>query len=106
VQGNERYGDTRALEASAEVRKTLQWDRSDSTAFVRNRGRHGDDHPTFADAAQLLEDIAAVRRREAVRRVDDNSRRKVQNVRGDSSDLSDRGSVAYAGSTSTFVHVP
>jgi hypothetical protein len=47
--------------------------------------RHGDDHPAFAYAAQLLEDIRAVRRRETVRRSDDNSRRKVQNVLGDSS---------------------
>ena len=49
------------------------------------RGRHGDDHPAFADVAQLLEDIATVHRREVVRRSDDNSRRKVQNIRGDSS---------------------
>ena len=34
-------------------------------------------HPAFAYAAQLLEDIAAVRRRETIRRSDDNSRRKV-----------------------------
>jgi hypothetical protein len=48
------------------------------------RGRHGDDHPAFAYAAQLLKDIAAVRRRETVRRSDDNSRRREQNVGGDS----------------------
>ena len=41
----------------------------------------------FAHAAQPLEDIAGVRRREMVPRSDDNSRRKVQNVREDSSDL-------------------
>ena len=50
-----------------------------------SRGRHRDDHRPFAHAAQLLEILRAVRRRKTVRRSDDNSRRKVQNVRGDSS---------------------
>src|SRR5262249_1961350 len=44
----------------------------------------GADHRPFARAAQLLEDMRAVRRRETVHRSDDNSRRKVQNVRGGS----------------------
>jgi hypothetical protein len=43
-----------------------------------------DDHRPFARRAQLLDDIAAVRRRETVRRRDENSRRKVQIVREDS----------------------
>ena len=44
------------------------------------RGRHGTDHRPFPHAAQLLEDECG-----SVRRRDDNSRGKVQNVRGDSS---------------------
>ncbi len=48
-------------------------------ALLRAGLRHGHDHRPFPDAAQPLEDIRAVRRR------DDNSRGKVQNVRGDSS---------------------
>jgi hypothetical protein len=49
-----------------------------------DRSRHRDDHRPFAHAAQLLEAMRGVRRPEMVRR-DDNSRRKIQNVRGDSS---------------------
>jgi hypothetical protein len=64
-----------------------------------SRGGHGDDHPTFAYAAQLLEDIAAVRRRETVRRSDDNSHRKMQNVRGDSSAVVGAGVGALLGQT-------
>jgi hypothetical protein len=43
------------------------------------RGRHANDHSPFHDAAQSLKDPRAVRRR------DDNSSGRVQNVRGDSS---------------------
>ena len=49
------------------------------------RGRHGHDHRPFAHAAQLIGTSRAVRRRDVVRRSDDNSRRKVQNVRRGSS---------------------
>jgi len=46
----------------------------------------GDDHRTFARAAQLLEDIAGRHpTRDGRPLSDDNSRRKVQNVREDSS---------------------
>ena len=46
----------------------------------------GDDHRTFARAAQLLEDIAGRHpTRDGLPLSDDNSRRKVQNVREDSS---------------------
>jgi hypothetical protein len=49
-------------------------------ALLRPRhGCHPDDHRQFARAAQLLEGDAGRHRR------DDNSRGKVQNVRGDSS---------------------
>jgi hypothetical protein len=37
VQRNDPYGDTRAFEASAEVRKTSQWGRSDSTSWPTRR---------------------------------------------------------------------
>src|SRR4030095_12760511 len=49
------------------------------------RGRHGDDQRPFAHAAQHFEDIAGVHPRETVRRSDDDSRRKMRNVRADSS---------------------
>jgi hypothetical protein len=45
---------------------------------------HAADHRPFAHADQLLEAVRGVRRPKMVRR-DDNSRRKMQNVRGDSS---------------------
>ena len=72
------------------------------------RGRHGDDHRPFAHAAQLPEDDAGRPPREPDRLRDDNSRGKVQNVRGDSSatkptvvvqhvHLSDGGQAVIAG---------
>ena len=47
--------------------------------------RHADDHQPFADAAQLLKDMAVCPPACDGPRRDDNSRRKVQNVGGDSS---------------------
>ena len=44
------------------------------------RGRHARDHRRFGDAAQLLKTMRGVRPS------DDNSRKEVQNVRGDSSE--------------------
>ena len=50
----------------------------------------GDDHRPFARAAQLVEDIAGrPPTRDGPRLSDDNSRGKVQNVRLDSSDISE-----------------
>jgi hypothetical protein len=58
-------------------------------AWLRpGRGRHADDHRQFARAAQLLEGDAGRHRR------DDNSRGKVQNVRGDSSGFGHDGAGA------------
>lgn len=75
-------------------------------------GRHGHHHRPFAHAAQHLEDIAAsadVRRS----RGDDNSRPKVQNVRGDRSAVSitamsgaQRKRPAHRPCPSTLVGVP
>src|SRR5262249_60324203 len=48
------------------------------------KASHPDDHRPFAHGARLLEAVRGVRRLEIVRR-DDNSRRKIQNVSGDSS---------------------
>jgi hypothetical protein len=47
------------------------------------KASHADDHRPLAHAAQRVEAMRGVRRAEVVRR-DDNSRRKMQNVRGDS----------------------
>jgi hypothetical protein len=48
-------------------------------------GRPGNDHRPFAHALNSSRTVRAVRRRETVRHSDDNSRRKVQNVRRASS---------------------
>ena len=53
---------------------------------------HADDHRPFTHAAQLLEAMRSVRRPEIVRR-DDNSRRKMQNLRGDSSGAKVKGAI-------------
>ena len=47
--------------------------------LLAERDRHADDHPRFAHAASTPQDDAGLRRR------DDNSRTKMQNVRGRSS---------------------
>ena len=54
------------------------------TVLRAGRGRHGHDHRPFPHAAQLLEDDGE-RPPPCVRRRDDNSRGKVQNVLRDSS---------------------
>ena len=67
------------------------------------KASHADDHRPFADAAQLLENIVAGRRRETVSRSDDNSRRRVQNVRGDSAAISPAADSRFAlASCTTF----
>jgi hypothetical protein len=57
------------------------------------RGRHADDHRSLAHAAQLLKDDAGVRRS------DDSSSNKVQNVRGDSSAAEQGGTFSRMAST-------